>query len=124
MVVVLTSEEMLRKGLELVGFEFDRQLKVKSEQNNTRFKAHYGSNPIVYAQIWEDFQTTEIPEARIGPKMMDVDAFLMGIHFLKCYPSECERAGLFKICEKSARKWCWYYASKIQALKREKVSYL
>ena len=22
-----------------------------------RFRAHYGSNPIVYAQIWEDLQT-------------------------------------------------------------------
>jgi len=82
------------------------------------------SNPIVYAQIWEDLQTMEIPEARIDKKTMDLNYFLMGLRFLKRYPTECELAGTFKICEKTARTWAWFYAQKIQALKGQKVSSL
>jgi hypothetical protein len=43
----------------------------------------------------------------------------MAFHFLKCYPTENQLAGLFQICEKTARKWGWFYAEKMQALKQE-----
>jgi ribosomal protein L20 len=64
MVVALTADEMMRKGLELCGFDWRRQNKACRALNLRRFKAHFGSNPIVYAQIWEDLQTTGIREAR------------------------------------------------------------
>jgi hypothetical protein len=47
-------------------------------------------------QIWEDLQTTEIPEARIDTNTTTVDSFLMRIHFLKCYLTETERAALLE----------------------------
>jgi hypothetical protein len=124
MVTVLTADEILRKGLVLVGYDCRRQVKVSKATNLGRFRAHYGSNPVVYAQIWEDLQITEIPEARIDNKMVDADTFLMCIHFLKCYPTEVEQGGLFTGCEKTMRKWTWFYVSKIQALKQQKVSLL
>ena len=124
MMLILTADEMMHKGLQLLGFDLRRQQKVGPKQNRRRFKASYGSAPLVYAQIWEDLQTTEIPEARIDEKKVCVDSFLMAVHFLKCYPSEEQRSGIFKICEKTARKWGWYYAAKLQALKREKVRYV
>ena len=65
MLVILTEDEMLFKGLELVGFTLDRMENVERDTNIERFKAHYGSIPFVYAQIWEDLQTTDIPEARV-----------------------------------------------------------
>ena len=37
--------------------------KSRPEKNRRRFMASYGSAPLVYAQMWEDLQMTEIPEA-------------------------------------------------------------
>ena len=115
MAVVLTVDEFLQKGLELVGYNYDRQQKVARAANLMRFKAHYRSNPIGYAQIWEDLQTTMIPEARIDSRKMDPDSLLMAIHFLTCYLTEQEQTGIFKICDKTAPSWSWFYARKIQA---------
>jgi hypothetical protein len=65
MLVILTEDEMLFKRLQLVGFNRHRMETVKRDTNIERFKAHYGSIPFVYAQILEDLQRTDIPEARI-----------------------------------------------------------
>ena len=46
--------------------------------NLERFRAHYGSNPIVYAQIWEDLLTTVIPDAQID----NVNADLIWLAFI------------------------------------------
>ena len=84
--------------------------------------ALYGSNPIVYAEIFEDLlQTAAIAEARVDSKVICINSFLMGIQFLKCYPTEEVHSGVFKVCEKTARKWGWFYAKKIQALKEQKI---
>ena len=101
MVVVLTADELLRKGLELVGFDRSCQQRVCRANNLKRFKGHYRSNPVVYAQIWEDLQ--QMPEALEDTWKMDPDSFLMALHFLKRYPTEHEQSGIFKICEKTAR---------------------
>ena len=122
MAVVLTVDEFLQKGLELVGYNYDQQQKVARAANLMRFKVHYGSNPIMYAQIWEDLQTTMIPEACIDSRKTDPDSFLMAIHFLAHYLTNQEQTGIFKICDKTAHSWSWFYARKIQALKGEKVS--
>ena len=100
MVVVLTADEFLRKGLELVGFDHRRQQQVCRATNLSRFKGHYGSNPNVYAQIWEDLQMAD--EALEDSWKMDPDSFIMALHFLTHYPTEQEQSGLFKICEKTA----------------------
>lgn len=46
----------------------------------------------------------------------------MAVHFLARYPTEQEQAGIFKVCDKTARCWSWYFATKIQMLKEEKVN--
>lgn len=48
MVVILTSDEVLRTGLEVIGFDHPRQTNVRRRETNLdRFKSHYGSLPIV-----------------------------------------------------------------------------
>jgi hypothetical protein len=121
MVVILTADEILGKGLLLVGFEVRRQQNVRRETNVQRFRTNYGSDPVVYAAIWEDLQTSENVDLRISEKAT-ADSFLQGIHFLKCYPREAERSGTFKMCERTCREWGWYFARKVQALKEEKAS--
>jgi hypothetical protein len=122
MVMILAADEILRKGLTLANFSRRRQAwSLLDSKSVERFKAFFGSHPVVYAAIWEDLQTTEIAEARIDDFKTNADQFLMAIHFLKCYPTEAQLAGLFQICEETARKWVWFYVKKIQALKRGKV---
>lgn len=119
--LIVTADDMLRMGLELGGFDAKRQERVERKTNLRHFNALYGSNPIVYAEIFEDLQTTSIAKARVDSKVICVESFLMGIHFLKCYPTEEVRSGVFKVCEKTAQKWGWFYAKKIQALKEQKI---
>lgn len=108
-------------GLKRAGFDAVQQQRVKRETNVRRFKSHFGSSPLVYAAIWEDLATTDIPEARISARA-DLDKFFLGLYFLKEYPTEEKLAGSFDTCEKTARKWAWYFATKIQALKMKKVN--
>ena len=55
---------------------------------------------------------------------MNLDSFLLAIYFLNCYPTEPQLAATYKVCEKTARKCCWFFAKKVQALKAAKVSSL
>jgi hypothetical protein len=80
MVVILTADELLRKGLELVGFEYHRQQNVSRETNLQRFRGHYGSNPIVYAQLWEDLSLQMTEALDEDAWKMDPDSFLMTLH--------------------------------------------
>ena len=125
MLSILTANEVMRQGLSLCGFCWSRQQNVVRATNLQQFKGLFGSLPVVYAQIWEDLQKTEIQEARIdATTKVDIDSFLMAIHWLQCYPTETRQAGIFNICEKTARKWALFYARKVQALKGEKVGVL
>jgi hypothetical protein len=119
--MIVTPDETMSRGLKIAGFDLHRVGKAGDNLNQRRFRAWYGSNPNVYARIWEDLLMTEIAEARI-PLEADFDHFLMSLYFLKVYPTEEHRSGIFKICEKSARSWSWYFVGKIAALKAQKVS--
>jgi hypothetical protein len=103
--MIVSPDDMMRKGLKHAGFD-DRSNKANRLHKYRRFKAWYGSDPIVYAQLWEDLVTTEIAEARIRPED-DLDRFLMSLYFLKAYTSEEHRSGIFKLSEKTAREWTW-----------------
>jgi hypothetical protein len=117
--VVVMADEMLAKGLELHGF--DCRSKVSRSLKMSRFKSLYGSDPVVYAQIWEDLQTTAVQEACVDVRTTTIEHFMMSLHFLKCYPKESKLTANFKISEKTVQKWSWYFIKKIQALKQEKV---
>ncbi len=118
---LLNDDEMLNIGLEQVGFDLYRQNSVLRATNVLRFVSHYGSTPLVYAAVWKDLTTTEIPEAKIAAGTAPDKCFL-GKYFLKVYPTEEKLAACFKVCKKAARKWALIFACKIQALKAKKVS--
>ena len=121
MPVIYTADDILEYGLEIVGFAIHRQEQVCRKTQLERFASHYGSKPVVYSEMWEDFQTTPIEAARIQRKDLNLDYFLMALTFLKCYPTESQLAGTFKVSEKTARSWVRFYVHKIQALKPQKV---
>jgi hypothetical protein len=58
MMLIATADEILWKGLEMGGFNLRQQQSVKRMTCLKPFRVLYCSNPIVYAQIIEDLQTT------------------------------------------------------------------
>ncbi len=100
MVLVLTSHEIMGHGLVWAGYDRFRQENVKESTNIGRFKSKYGSTPLVCAQIWEDLQTTEIPEAHVDEMYLDLKYFLAANNWLFRYPTDEEQSGSFG---KSAR---------------------
>jgi hypothetical protein len=119
--LIATPDEILWKGLEIGGFDRWRQQRVKRETCLRQFRALYGSNPVVYAEIIEDLQTTHIEKARVDSKKMSIEKLLIAMNFLKCYQSEDVRSGPFKVSEKMVHKWGWFYTKKIQAFKEQKI---
>jgi len=122
MVVILTADQFLHRGLRLVGFDDGQLARARRETKLEDFRSFFGPNPVVLAQIFEDLQTTAVDDARVEGRDLDVTRYLMAFFFLKVYPTENCKKPVYKVCVKTARKWCWYYCSKIQALKSVKVS--
>jgi hypothetical protein len=119
--VIYTADEILEKGLKIVGFPLRRQ-QVNRMTQIERFVGHFGSKPVVYAEIWEALQTTAIEDARIDDKDLHIKYFFMTLAFLKSYLTESQLSGTYRIDEKTARTWVRFYIKKIQALKPSKVS--
>jgi hypothetical protein len=70
--VVYTADVILRFGLQLVGYTRSRIWRAKKDTNVDQFHGHFGSNPIIYAEIWEDLQTIKVQEARVPPKDLNI----------------------------------------------------
>jgi hypothetical protein len=122
--LVVSELKILHKGLQYAGFSNRRQKRVKHETNMERFRSFYGSDPVVYAKILDDLIFTDIPAASIaGNDEVTLKHYLMAIHWLKCYRTETVQSGQFGFCEITCRKYAWYFAERIQALKDQKVCY-
>jgi hypothetical protein len=117
--VILTEEEMLLKGLDLIGWNTSRVEKWKSETALEHYRGMYGVNPVVTAQLCEDLQRTEVGDARIGK--MDVEKLHWALHFLYRYPSEIESSNTWNKCANTIRESHWFYTAKIRALKVTKI---
>lgn len=117
-----TEDELLLYGLRLVyARNPDRLSRCSRDRNVQRFNTFFGASPTVYVKIWNDLQTTTIPEARVEPKDLDLTYFFMSLHFLKCYPLEDEREALFDISPKTGREKVWFWVEKIYALRGLKI---
>jgi hypothetical protein len=124
MLVVYTANEILSIGLSLTRIDAFRQEKVDRETNLDHFRSLFGSNPVVYAQIWEDLQTTDIHDARIdgATAKTGIRYFLMSIYFLKNYPTGPLQESSFRVSVRTAHEKNWFFLKKIQALKEQKVT--
>ncbi len=117
----LLEEEIEAFGLQIAGFDEGRQARTWQQTNREHFRAFYGTSPANVAAIFSDLQTTNTPEARMrNPNPRDL---FMCLNWLESYKTKMELAGHYNCDEKTARKWIWHYARKIQALKEDKVSF-
>lgn len=114
---ILTEDEMLKAGLQLIGWNEASILRVKAVTNHQKFVGAFGGLPHVLAKIWEDLLTTSIEDARIDPTKHSLEDFLATMHFLYRYPTEIEGCNLWKRTRTTTRKWNWFFVEKIRALK-------
>ena len=118
---ILTEQEVLVRGLKrlkIQDYEIDRRL---PGTNQLDFISHYGSPPIVIAELWRLLHMTTNDEARIDPKKDFFHDFLISLHWMKVAPTERERKIQLSVCRTTGRKWTWYYVKKISKLKEELI---
>ncbi len=118
---VVPPNVMLMNGLLAVNYKQARIQRSSENTNRKRFRAHFGASPEVCCTIWEEFQNSEVQEARIPAHKLNLKDFLMALHTLRKYPTEFEREAIFDVSPKTGRNKSWYYIRKIQALKRIKI---
>lgn len=120
---VYSADEILVEGLKIAQQDGKRMQRVQRSTNIERFKDHFAVAPLVLAVIWEDLQTTSIPEARIDttkPRITIVN-FLHTLWFIKRYPTEKSRSGKAHRCERYMREVGWDLLERVAALKGIKV---
>lgn len=121
---IFSPSQVLRIGLKIVGMSADRQKKQQRKTNIEDFRAHYGTDPFILAQIWEDLQRVNVAEARIDTtktRSVHLKNFLRTHHFLMRYETEKCRKVRINNTEKTVRKWQWYFIEKMIALRVLKV---
>ena len=65
---ILSPSDVMQKGLGYIGIGREQQAKMSLKVKVEDFKAHYGSSPLVIADIWHDLCHTSIEEARLEEK--------------------------------------------------------
>jgi DDE superfamily endonuclease len=126
-ILVLTGEEILNRGLVLLGWtekELARQSKNRLKKHAAWFHCDFGASHHVVAQVFTDLQTTDIAAAQIhSANMDDLDHLLYAFHFLKVYPTEGQRQNKWHQCDKRLRENCWDMLQRIQAFKAIKIKW-
>ena len=118
---ILTEDEMLIEGLYALDWTQKQIDRMQDAGNKEKFRGHYGADPHVIAQIWEDLITTDLPQARVDPKKRPLAQFFVALHFLKRYQTEIEKNTTWKKSKNTLRDWTWFFVGKIRALKALKI---
>jgi DDE superfamily endonuclease len=124
-ILVLTGEEILRRGLMLLGWS-ERKLARASRNRHAKhthlFICDFGANPHVVAEIFSDLQTTDIAAVKIDDATIDdLENLLFALQFLKVYPTEGQRQNKWHQCDRVLRDNCWDILLRLQALKATKI---
>jgi hypothetical protein len=127
MVLCLSSSDVLRKGLDYVGFSVKgHQQRMTEKAKLEKFHSHFGSWPFVLASMWSDLCTTDIEEAHLEEKEKGergFKRFMMAHYFLWEYPKNMDLMGSrFDVCKRSLQGVdLWRWPRKIAALKAIKI---
>ena len=117
---VVSPSQVMSRGLTLVRFPLERQ-RVRRSKNLERFKAHFGSVPVVYSMIWSDLQSHGLVNvAENGDRLED---FLVAVFFLKVYPKENPAEGTLGLSDTHIRKLVWKYIPLIGQLLSNKIGF-
>ena len=124
---VLTTLEVLHKGLLTVGYDQAQLDRVGMRKNVSRFRTNYVSHPRIYADLFQRLQTS--PAAALDCSILGLDKtvnyFFVGIYLLAQYPTEekSESAFSFKMCDRTFRDHAWDMVEKIAAMHPEIIAW-
>lgn len=121
--MLLSSNDVLKRGLEFMLCRFEGN---SIKKNATLFHKHYGSSPLVLAEIWYDLTQSNSPEYQLDEKEKSEKGFrmyMMAHYFLWVYPKNSTLLSTrFQVCEKYARgDMLWKWIKRIAALKERKI---
>ena len=119
----LSPNDVLRRGLQLVGFRAGNKTK---ESISLHFRSFYGSSQLDLAQMWYDicYASSPLPKNDRGEK--GFKKFMAAHYFLWHYPKNAKTASSrFGASEKLMQgKILWTWISRIQALKTKKIKWM
>ena len=72
---ILSPIDVMRMGLGYVGIDQEQQAKMSVQDKVDKFKAHFGSPPLVITSMWHDLCHTSIQEAQLEEKEMSEKGF-------------------------------------------------
>eukprot|EP00980_Cylindrotheca_fusiformis_P015196 scaffold4205_cov48-Cylindrotheca_fusiformis.AAC.2 len=81
----------------------------------------FGVSAATASRVYADLQKTVVEEARIQGDNNQLRFFLMGLYYLRKYPTEDDLASRFNYSNFWAREKVWGTAKRIRALKAEKI---
>ena len=108
---VRSSDDMMKAGLDLVGFK-GRQEFVTKAHNIARFRAFFGVGHQAVYELYKDLML--IPD--------ELKFFFMTLYWLKSYDTELILSGWWDLHIDTIRRRTWSICKKIQGLKATKVS--
>ena len=116
----------MKRGLGYLGIGQEQQARLSHQEKVSKLKMHYGSLPLVIANIWFDLSHTKIKEAYLEEKEKSENGFkqfMIAHFFLWMYPKNVKLVrSWFNICLhylQGSKLWCW--SKKIAALKEKKI---
>ena len=110
---ILSAETILNIGLRLAGCT-QKQRNSKITTQITRFKACFGSHPLVYARLWHELRLVDLERKLVY--------FFVTLYWFQNYDTESVLACKFGYNEDTVRDcWCWYYAECMEVLEDIKV---
>ena len=115
MLHVLTTLEVLDKGLMAVGYEQRQIDRVGMKKNISRFRTNYVSHPRIYADLFERLQRIGNLDCSVLGIDKTVNYFFAAIYLLAQYPTEekAESAFSFDMCDRTFRDHSWDIVWKI-----------
>ena len=125
---VLTPDDIMREGLQHMGFSIEKQARRSRDANANEFKKHCGPSPSPLATVWDDLCTTNTEESKLGDKekgQKGLMHFLMAIFFLcNCPRNRHVLASRFEVCDKCAHgAKLWKWVSRVAGLKQKVIEF-
>ena len=85
---IVIYDEMLKTGLETIGYSKNQIEKASKEKNIKRFRSNFGATPSLPIIIYEDMQKSEDKSMRLTSSKIALKWFLRSVSFLSKYPQE------------------------------------
>lgn len=73
-----------------------KKCSIQEKENYHRFKSQLGVSAATASRVYADLQTTAAAEARISGDDLQLRFFLMGLYYLRKYPTEDDLEAKFK----------------------------